>query len=91
VSRGALRVRPLRRRGRADAEHVGAPDQLVELAIVDERSRVEIDDLCGAKSRPASRVETFNRTDRQRPDDRNQHQSDRVSTADAHAGDDDAP
>ena len=42
--------------GGVEAEEVGTPDQLVQLAILDHRARIEIGDLRRDAAGPARRV-----------------------------------
>src|SRR5256885_9623133 len=42
---------------RVDADHVGAADELVELAIFHHRARIEVGDFRGHSHRPTSRSE----------------------------------
>ena len=50
-----------------EAEQIGAPDQLVQLAVLDHRARIEIGDLAGDTRRPAGRVPLRDRRDRRAP------------------------
>ena len=53
--------------GGVETDEIGAPDQLVQLAIVDQRARIEIGDLRRDPARPARGVPPRDRRDRRAP------------------------
>ena len=70
TQRGAVLKKPRgfdRVAGGVEAEQIGAPDQLVQLAILDERARIEVFHFAGGAYWPAGRIPLRDRADRAAP------------------------